>query len=173
MPPVFSGRVLEVFFAPLPPFQHGFGPAPLNLRAPDRFRRRAGNDDGRSPPPALLYPFQPGVPVPEIRGSLLRSKWTALPAAHFDRNPLGGGQSTRMTQIWALYRQSGSTALKKQPTDLQQTTSCFEDRTRCSSEIVPFFGGGSFTPPRRALFWDIRAFSLVQRQTRTRPGVVA
>jgi len=42
-----------------------------------------------------------------------------------------------------------------------------------SPETVPFFGGGSFTPPRSPLFWVIRAFSLGQRQTRTRLGVVA
>ncbi len=28
--------------------------------------------------------------------------------------------STRMTQIWALYRQSGSDRLEKQPTDLRR-----------------------------------------------------
>ena len=40
-------------------------------------------------------------------------------------------RSTRMTQIWALYRQSGSDRLKKQPTDLaaaRQYTSYFGDR---------------------------------------------
>jgi hypothetical protein len=38
-------------------------------------------------------------------------------------------RSTRMIQIWALYRQSGSDRLEKQPTDLRQTTSYFGDRT--------------------------------------------
>ena len=34
-----------------------------------------------------------------------------------------------MTQIWALYRQSGSDRLEKQPTDLRQYTCYFGDRT--------------------------------------------
>src|SRR5271166_658011 len=38
-------------------------------------------------------------------------------------------RSTRMTQIWALYRQSGSDRLEKQPTDLRQYTCYFGDRT--------------------------------------------
>jgi hypothetical protein len=38
-------------------------------------------------------------------------------------------RSTRMTQIWALLRQSGSDRLEKQPTDLRQNTSYFGDRT--------------------------------------------
>jgi hypothetical protein len=37
-----------------------------------------------------------------------------------------------MTQIWALYRQSGSDRLEKQPTDLRQYTSYFGDRTLAS-----------------------------------------
>jgi hypothetical protein len=39
------------------------------------------------------------------------------------------GGSTRMTQIWVLYRQSGSDRLEKQPIDLRQNTSYFGDRT--------------------------------------------
>src|SRR5271167_852318 len=38
-------------------------------------------------------------------------------------------RSTRMTQIWVLYRQSGSDRLEKQPTDLRQYTCYFGDRT--------------------------------------------
>src|SRR5580704_8003989 len=38
-------------------------------------------------------------------------------------------RSTRMTQRWALLRQSGSDRLEKQPTDLRQNTSYFGDRT--------------------------------------------
>ena len=41
-------------------------------------------------------------------------------------------RSTRMTQIWVLYRQSGSDSLEKQPTDLaaaRQYTWYFGDRT--------------------------------------------
>jgi hypothetical protein len=38
-------------------------------------------------------------------------------------------RSTRMTKIWALLRQSGLDRLEKQPTDLQQNTSYFGDRT--------------------------------------------
>ena len=38
-------------------------------------------------------------------------------------------RSTRMTQIWALYRQSGSDRLEKQPTDLRQKACYFGDRT--------------------------------------------
>ena len=34
-----------------------------------------------------------------------------------------------MTQIWVLYRQSGSDRLEKQPTDLRQCTCYFGDRT--------------------------------------------
>jgi hypothetical protein len=34
-----------------------------------------------------------------------------------------------MTQIWVLYRQSGSDRLEKQPTDLRQYTCYFGDRT--------------------------------------------
>jgi hypothetical protein len=57
--------------------------------------------------------------------------------AHFHRNPLGRAswlffrvaRSTRMTQIWVLYRQSGSDRLEKHPTDLRQYTCCFGDRT--------------------------------------------
>ena len=39
-------------------------------------------------------------------------------------------RSTRMTQIWVLYRQSGSDRLEKHPTDLRQNTCYFGDRTR-------------------------------------------
>jgi hypothetical protein len=50
--------------------------------------------------------------------------------SHFHRSPLAGASwlffrvalSTRMTQIWALLRQSGSDRLEKQPTDLRQST---------------------------------------------------
>jgi hypothetical protein len=38
-------------------------------------------------------------------------------------------RSTRMTQIWAFLRQSGSDRPEKQPTDLRQNTSYFGDRT--------------------------------------------
>jgi len=38
-------------------------------------------------------------------------------------------RSTRMTQIWVLYRQSGSDRLEKQPTDLRQYACYFGDRT--------------------------------------------
>src|SRR5208282_3590808 len=38
-------------------------------------------------------------------------------------------RSTRMTQIWVLYRLSGSDRLEKQPTDLRQYTCYFGDRT--------------------------------------------
>src|ERR1700726_1349588 len=38
-------------------------------------------------------------------------------------------RSTRVTQIWSLYRQSGSDRLEKRPTDLRQNTSYFGDRT--------------------------------------------
>ena len=38
-------------------------------------------------------------------------------------------RSTRMTQIWALLRPSGSNRLEKQPTDRRQYTSYFGDRT--------------------------------------------
>src|SRR5208282_5249089 len=38
-------------------------------------------------------------------------------------------RSTRMTQIWVLYRLSGSDRLEKQPTDLRQCTCYFGDRT--------------------------------------------
>src|SRR5271165_3768313 len=38
-------------------------------------------------------------------------------------------RSTRMTQIWVLYCQSGSDRLEKQPTDLRQYTCYFGDRT--------------------------------------------
>ena len=37
------------------------------------------------------------------------------------------GYDARMTQIWALYRQSGPDRLEKQPTDLRQNTSYFGD----------------------------------------------
>src|SRR5271157_924875 len=43
-------------------------------------------------------------------------------------------RSTRMTQIWVLYRQSGSDRLEKQPTDLRQYTCYFGDRT-----LAPIF----------------------------------
>jgi hypothetical protein len=43
-------------------------------------------------------------------------------------------RSTRMIQIWALYRQSGSDRLEKQPTDLRQNTSYFGDRTLGSAD---------------------------------------
>jgi hypothetical protein len=55
-----------------------------------------------------------------------------LPVAHFQRNPPGRGRlavfpsgghrtrSTVMNQIAALYRQSGSDRLEKQPTDLRR-----------------------------------------------------
>jgi hypothetical protein len=42
-------------------------------------------------------------------------------------------RSTRMTQIWALLRQSDSDRLEKRPSDLRQNTSYFEDRTLASS----------------------------------------
>src|ERR1700748_2251004 len=38
-------------------------------------------------------------------------------------------RSTRMTQIWALLRQSGSDRLEKQSADLRPNTSYFGDRT--------------------------------------------
>src|SRR5271157_3680362 len=38
-------------------------------------------------------------------------------------------RSTPMIQIWALYRQSGSDRLEKQPTDLWQNVCYFGDRT--------------------------------------------
>ena len=41
-------------------------------------------------------------------------------------------RSTRMTRIWALYHQSGSDRLEKQPTDLRQNTPYFGDRTLAS-----------------------------------------
>src|SRR5271168_3321189 len=46
-------------------------------------------------------------------------------------------RSTRMTQIWVLYRQSGSDRLEKQPTDLRQYTCYFGDRTldSCSMKL--------------------------------------
>jgi hypothetical protein len=39
------------------------------------------------------------------------------------------GGSTRMTQIWALYRQSGSDRLEKQPTDLRRRHYYMRDGT--------------------------------------------
>ena len=39
------------------------------------------------------------------------------------------GGSTRMTQIWALYRQSGSDRLEKQPTDLRRHHHYMRDGT--------------------------------------------
>ncbi len=38
-------------------------------------------------------------------------------------------RSTRMTQIWALYRQSGPDRLKKQPTDLRRHHHYMRDGT--------------------------------------------
>ena len=38
-------------------------------------------------------------------------------------------RSTRMTQIWALYRQSGSDRLEKQPTDLRRRHHYMRDGT--------------------------------------------
>ena len=43
-------------------------------------------------------------------------------------------RSTRMIQIWALYRQSGSDRLEKQPTDLRQYKCYFGDRTLTSTK---------------------------------------
>ena len=93
-------------------------------------------------------------PAPEIRGILLRPKWAAGKAVRaglaeggslsdpFDALPHAArvtcirrplffrvARSTRMTQIWALLRQSASDRLEKQPTDLRQNTSYFGDRT--------------------------------------------
>src|SRR6202140_2444536 len=45
-------------------------------------------------------------------------------------------RSTRMTQIWALLRQSGSDRLEKQPTDLRQNSSYFGDRTLGSFTLL-------------------------------------
>ena len=45
-------------------------------------------------------------------------------------------RSTRMTQIWVLYRQSGSDRLEKQPTDLRQNTSYFRDRTLALAVVL-------------------------------------
>ena len=58
------------------------------------------------------------------------------PPAHFQSQPLGRDpvgcfsvrrlpDSTRMIQIWALYRQSGSDRLEKQPTDLAAARTSF------------------------------------------------
>jgi hypothetical protein len=49
-------------------------------------------------------------------------------------------RSTRVTKIWALYRQSGSDRLEKQPTDLRQNTSYFGDRTLTGQDggIFPY-----------------------------------
>ena len=46
------------------------------------------------------------------------------------------GGSTRMTQIWVLYRQSGSDRLEKQPTDLRQYTCYFGDRTLTRPPVI-------------------------------------
>src|ERR1700693_1800547 len=74
------------------------------------------------------------------RGAYLNRYVTTRNAAAgpFSSQPLWAGaswlffrvaRSTPMIQIWALYRQSGSDRLEKQPTDLRQTTSYFGDRT--------------------------------------------
>ena len=47
-------------------------------------------------------------------------------------------RSTRMTQIWVLYRQSGSDRLEKQPTDLRQYTCYCGDRTLVDGLVLLF-----------------------------------
>ena len=67
----------------------------------------------------------------------IRDRRATQPPAHFIATLWAGAswlffrvaRSTRMTQIWALLRKSGSDRLEKQPTDLRQNTSYFEDRT--------------------------------------------
>src|SRR5271157_4200270 len=62
-------------------------------------------------------------------------------------------RSTRMTQIWVLYRQSGSDRLEKQPTDLRQNTSFFGDRTldqTCFSNPASWFLNVPVQAPRTA-----------------------
>jgi hypothetical protein len=170
-PRVTSGFFLAAFWKffsrHLPLFRHGFGPAPLNLRGPDRFRRRARDDDGCSLLPSSCIPS----PVSCARNKRWFVVSCPLGCPLFWSPPFGLGQANRITQIWAPPLRLDR--LEKTANRLQQTTSYFEDRAPCSSETVPFFCGGSFTPPRRALFLGIGAFSLGQRQTRTRPGAVA
>jgi len=52
----------------------------------------------------------------------------------------GVAHSTRMIQIWALYRQSGSDRLEKQPTDLRQNTCYFGDRSLISCLLLLALG---------------------------------
>ena len=72
-------------------------------------------------------------------------------------------RSTRMTQIWVLYRQSGSDRFEKQPTDLRQNTSYFGDRTLAS-------GVGGHAPKERQFICPHSRFSRAQgyRQSITR-----
>src|SRR5271166_1855042 len=44
-------------------------------------------------------------------------------------------RSTRMTQIWVLYRQSGSDRLEKQPTDLRRRHHYMRDGTLAREEV--------------------------------------
>src|SRR5260370_31503559 len=51
-------------------------------------------------------------------------------------------RSTRMTQIWALYRQSGSDRLEKQPTDLRRRHHYMRDGTLVQVRAMVAISGG-------------------------------
>jgi hypothetical protein len=62
-------------------------------------------------------------------------------------------RSTRMTQIWALLRQSGSDRLEKQPTDLRQSTSYLEYGTLGPRGVRPrsVWMGDALSDARRVI----------------------
>ncbi len=62
-------------------------------------------------------------------------------------------RSTRMTQIWALYRQSGSDRLEKQPTDLRRHHHYMRDGTLTSRNVSACrrMGVSAYRRDKRAL----------------------
>jgi hypothetical protein len=68
---------------------------------------------------------RPAHTLPQPPAIFIATLWAGASWLFFLRR----GGSTRMTQIWVLYRQSGSDRLEKQPTDLRQYTCYFGERT--------------------------------------------
>jgi len=56
-----------------------------------------------------------------------------------------------MTQIWVLYRQSGSDRLEKQPADLRRYTCYFGDRTLRALNAAAWFYRTPFYRTAKAL----------------------
>ena len=76
-----------------------------------------------------------------------------------------------MTQIWVLYRQSGSDRLEKQPTDLRQYTCYFGDRTLVLNfsynECVVVRACGKFQSSRNQNFQIVGVTNVVSSQAMT------